>query len=103
MWSPSLGNREGCPYNMPHRVVFYTKAGCHLCEDAARLLAQLQPEFALTIQAIDIQSDPVLFKKYFDQIPVVVIDDRVTLAAPIRAEDVRAALSISDIEYRIAD
>ncbi|MBI3914643.1 MAG: glutaredoxin family protein [Chloroflexi bacterium] len=88
---------------MPHRIVFYTKPGCHLCEDAARLLAQLQPAFALTIQTIDIQSDPELFKKYFDQIPVLVIDDRVTLAAPIRAEDVRAALSISDFGFRISE
>lgn len=75
-----------------HRIVFYTKPGCHLCEDALALLNRLQNEIALTIQTIDITTDDALFKKYFDKIPVLRIDDRVTLAAPIDEKDVRAAL-----------
>lgn len=77
---------------MPHKIILYTKPGCHLCEDALRWLENLQSEFDLTIQAIDITTDRELFKNYFDKIPVVLIDDRITLAAPIRQEDVRAAL-----------
>jgi glutaredoxin len=76
----------------PHRIVFYTKPGCHLCEDTLALLSRLQGEFTLTIQTIDITTDDVLFKKYFDKIPVLWIDERVTLAAPIHESAVRAAL-----------
>jgi glutaredoxin len=76
----------------PHRIVFYTKSGCHLCEDTLALLNRLQGEFTLTIQAIDITTDDVLFKKYFDKIPVLWIDERVTLAAPIDEKNLRAAL-----------
>lgn len=76
---------------MTHRVVFYTKPGCHLCEEASQLLNDLRDEFALAIHAVDITTDEALFKKYFDKIPVLLIDDRVTLAAPIRMPDVRAA------------
>ena len=77
---------------MTHRVIVYTKPGCPLCDDALEILRGLQNNIALEITEINIETDAALFKKYFDQIPVLVIDDRVTLAAPIRAEDVRAAL-----------
>lgn len=75
-----------------HRIVFYTKSGCHLCEDALALLNRLQTEFALTIQTIDITTDDALFQKYFDKIPVLRIDERTTLAAPIDEKSLRAAL-----------
>ncbi len=77
---------------MYHHIVLYTKPGCHLCENALNLLHQLRGEFDLTIKEIDITTDRALFKKYFDQIPVLLIDQRVTLAAPIDEKDVRAAL-----------
>ena len=78
---------------MLHHIVFYTKPGCHLCADTLQLLNDLRGEFDLTIDEIDITTDAALFKKYFDKIPVLLIDDRVTLAAPIHQQDVRAALS----------
>ena len=77
---------------MSRRVIVYSKPGCHLCEDAMRLLRDARAEFDLAIEEIDITTDRALFKNYFEKIPVLVIDDQVTLAAPIRMEDVRAAL-----------
>ena len=75
-----------------HHIVFYTKPGCHLCEDALALLNRLRDEFTMTIQTIDITNDDALFKKYFDKIPVLWIDERTTLAAPIDEKNLRAAL-----------
>ncbi len=77
---------------MPHHIVLYSKPGCHLCEIAHQLLQGLQREFDLTIQETDIRGDPALYEKYWDKIPVIVVDDRATLRAPIRVADVRAAL-----------
>ena len=79
---------------MARRVIVYSKPGCHLCEDALRLLQGLRDEFDLAIEEIDITTDRALLKNYFDKIPVLWIDDqaRERLAAPIRLEDVRAAL-----------
>lgn len=77
---------------MPHRIVVYSKPGCHLCEDAVQLLQGLHREFDLTIDEIDITTDRELFKNYFEKIPVLIVDNRHTLAAPIRLDDVRAAL-----------
>jgi glutaredoxin len=76
-----------------HRIVLYGKPSCHLCELTHQLLVGLQRDFALTIQEIDITRDPSLFERYRDKIPVLVIDDRVTLAAPIRVAEVRRELA----------
>ncbi|MBI5304184.1 MAG: glutaredoxin family protein [Chloroflexi bacterium] len=78
---------------MSHRVVMYTKPGCHLCEDAMAMLRDLQNEFALAIEERDITTNDAWFKQYFEKIPVLMIDDHVTLAAPLRADEVRASLS----------
>jgi hypothetical protein len=56
------------------------------------MLATLREQTWFELKEIDITSDPVLFKKYFDKIPVVVIDNRTELSEPIRFEDVRRAL-----------
>ncbi|MGE5262845.1 MAG: glutaredoxin family protein [Acidobacteriota bacterium] len=77
---------------MPHHIILYSKPGCHLCEIAYQLLQGLQREFDLTVQETDITGDPVLFEKYRDMIPVALVDGHVTLSAPIRLADVRAAL-----------
>ena len=77
---------------MMHRVVLYGKPGCHLCSIAHELLLGLKREFELTIEEIDITRDDELLTRYRETIPVVVIDDRTTLAAPIRTADVRSAL-----------
>jgi glutaredoxin len=78
---------------MKHRVVLYGKPGCHLCEIAHQLLLGLEREFDLAIEEIDITRNDALLTRYRETIPVVVIDGRTTLAAPIRTADLRAALA----------
>ncbi len=77
---------------MPHRILLYSKPGCHLCEITHQLLLGLNREFDLEIEEADITRDPALYEKYWDKIPVVVVDGATTLAAPIRVAEVRAAL-----------
>ena len=77
---------------MKHSVVLYGKPGCHLCDIARQLLLGLEREFDLTIEEVDITRDDALLARYRDKIPVVVIDDRSTLAAPIRTAELRATL-----------
>lgn len=78
---------------MKHHVVLYTKPGCHLCEQALAAVNELRSEFSIVVAEINIELDPGLYKKYFDQIPVLIIDQRTTLAAPIPKNAIRAALS----------
>ena len=78
---------------MSHHITIYGKPGCHLCELAAQLLEGLHREFDFTLEEMDITQDPVLLTEFGDKIPVVVIDKRTTLFAPIRLVHVRAALT----------
>jgi glutaredoxin len=78
-----------------HHVVLYSKPGCHLCEDALALLNDLKGEHRMRIEEINIESETTLLAKYLEKIPVLVIDGRVTLAAPIRKRQVLAALEKS--------
>jgi glutaredoxin len=55
------------------QVVLYTRAGCHLCDDAKALLVR----HGLTPQEIDIDEEPSLVQQYDQCVPVVVIDGRV--------------------------
>jgi glutaredoxin len=55
---------------MAKKVILYTRVGCHLCEDAKRILEQ----FGLTPTEVDIDRDPDLVARYHIVIPVVVID-----------------------------
>lgn len=78
---------------MKHSVVLYGKPGCHLCDIAHQLLLGLVREYDFTLEEVDITRDDGLMARYRDTIPVVIIDNRTTLAAPIRTEDLRTALA----------
>ncbi|HLR18034.1 MAG TPA: glutaredoxin family protein [Alcanivoracaceae bacterium] len=53
-------------------VLLYTTLGCHLCDEAEALLAQVMPR-GWTIEAIDIAEDDALIEQYGEIIPVVKI------------------------------
>ena len=80
---------------MPHRIILYGKPGCHLCELTYELARGLMSEPELEIKKIDITSDRILYEKYHDKIPVLVVNDCVTLYAPIRTAELRHALITS--------
>ena len=53
----------------PH-VVFYTKPGCHLCEDALREIARAACAGQFTFEEVNILDDPELHRRYAAEIPV---------------------------------
>ncbi len=58
---------------MTIELTFYTTEGCHLCEEAKRLLQQLlaqNPE-RYQIEIIDIAGSDALIEQYGTRIPVV--------------------------------
>lgn len=75
------------------RIVVYGKPGCHLCEIAYDLALGLGDAQELTVEKVDITGDPLLYEKYHEKIPVLVVNERVTLFAPIRTAQLREALS----------
>ncbi|MEV6410672.1 glutaredoxin family protein [Kribbella sp. NPDC051718] len=61
---------------MSDRVTLYGKPGCHLCDDARVIVAQVCAELGVTWSEIDITQDEQLFKEYGEQIPVTFVDGR---------------------------
>jgi glutaredoxin len=61
---------------MAQRVTLYGKPGCHLCDDARAIVAQVCAELGVTWSEIDITQDEQLFKEYGEQIPVTFVDGR---------------------------
>ena len=56
------------------RVVVYGKPGCHLCEDAERLVAAICDETGQQWRSVDISDDAALMRTYGEQIPVTFVD-----------------------------
>lgn len=51
------------------KLELFSRARCHLCDDALALLNALEPSVAVTVTKID--SSPVLLRRYGEKIPVV--------------------------------
>jgi glutaredoxin len=55
-------------------VTLYTRAGCCLCDDAKRVLAEARSRADFDYQELDIDGDPELRHLYNDEVPVIAID-----------------------------
>jgi glutaredoxin len=56
------------------RVTLYHAAGCHLCESAKRVLAEVRAELPFELEEVDIGGEPELERRYRERIPVVAVD-----------------------------
>jgi hypothetical protein len=57
-----------------HRVRLFHAAGCHLCERARAVVANVRAEVPFELEEIDIGGDPALEAEYREWLPVVEID-----------------------------
>ena len=58
------------------RITLYTRAGCHLCDDAKVVLDRVREQTGEGYDEVDISTDPELTAEYGDRIPVVLLDGR---------------------------
>ena len=56
------------------RVTLIGKPGCHLCDDARAVVAQVCGETGDTWAELSILDDPALAAEHWDRIPVVLVD-----------------------------
>ena len=82
----------------PTRLTLIGKPDCHLCDDAraviASVLADLGDEASVELEELSIHDDAELNEKYWDEIPVLMIDGRVH--AIWRLDPARLRLAILD-------
>src|SRR5512143_2511151 len=72
-------------------VTLYGRPECKLCDEVREHLNRLQAKFPHRLAEVNIDSDPVLQKKYFDQIPVVQVGPY-ELKAPITPQALEMTL-----------
>ena len=63
-----------------------------MCDDAAELLERLAQRIPMTITEVNILGDIDLYERYKHSIPVVALAGGLTLAAPIRADELERLL-----------
>lgn len=73
-------------------VTLYTRAGCHLCEEAAAELTRLAELLPLEIETIDIDADEATRERYNDTVPEVHVGGVAVSAAPLDWMAVRGAI-----------
>jgi glutaredoxin len=56
------------------QVTLYTRSGCHLCEEAERVLREEQAATPFQLELVDIDRDPELARRYGVRVPVVAVD-----------------------------
>jgi hypothetical protein len=70
-------------------VRLYGKPGCHLCEQAEEMIEDLSSEYPLSLQSLDITTDPALFERYRYEIPVITLADGRSLGGRIDRAELR--------------
>lgn len=58
----------------PARITLFGKPGCHLCDDARVVIERVAADLGVGFAEIDITGDPALQQKWWDQIPVTLVD-----------------------------
>jgi len=76
------------------QVSFYTKAGCHLCDEARDMLDDIAAQVAYELTEIDIRSNPELFEEYRYRIPVVIVNNGKVLEGRIEYRDLAQAFQL---------
>jgi len=75
-------------------VTFYTKAGCHLCEDARDMLEDIAALTTYMLTEIDIRSEAAIFEKYRYRIPVIIINNDTIIEGRIEFRDLAKAFHL---------
>jgi len=73
--------------------VFYTRAGCHLCEEAQAVVARVCAELGEQFTEVDVDADPALRERYGEEVPVTLVDGRQHDFWRVDEQRLRAALT----------
>jgi glutaredoxin len=58
------------------RVTLYSKAGCHLCDEARAVVSAVCSDLGVEWVEVDITADEEMFRRWWEQIPVTLVDGK---------------------------
>ena len=76
------------------RVTLIGKPGCHLCDDAREVVARVTAELGESYEERSILDDPALHDRYWEQIPVTLVDGAPHDFWRVSEDRLRAALRV---------
>lgn len=85
---------------MTLELTLYTRAGCHLCEEAKQQLAPLVREFGLIYSEVDVDSDPALTARFGEEVPVVFLNERKVAKFRVDVKPLRRRLESETAHHR---
>ena len=77
---------------MSRTVTLYTRVGCHLCEEAERVLRAERAAVPFRLDMVDVDRDPELARRYGLRVPVVAVDGVDLFEYEVPADLLRARL-----------
>lgn len=78
--------------NSGPRVVIYSRPGCHLCEEAKKVIGASGYRGEYTLEEINIESDADLLRRYRYDIPVITINGEEAFRHLVTANEFRQKL-----------
>ncbi|KUL28697.1 glutaredoxin family protein [Chlorobium limicola] len=79
--------------NRLHTVTLYGKKDCCLCDQAMTVLYRVQASVPFVLEKVDIASQPDLFEKFGEQIPVILVDGVAAFRYRVREDRLAALLA----------
>jgi glutaredoxin len=76
-----------------NEITLYTRVGCHLCEEAERVLREEQAVAGFGLELVDIDRDPELVRRYGVRVPVVAVDGQDLFEYEVPVDLLRARLA----------
>lgn len=73
-------------------LTLYSRPGCHLCEEAKKLIAPLVSRFKAPLREVNIDGDPVLRERYNEEVPVLFLGSRKVAKYSVNLEQLRRQL-----------
>ena len=78
---------------MPARITVIGKPSCHLCDLAKEVVDRVDADLNVGVEVLSIDDDDVLREKYWEQIPVILVDGRQHTFWRVDEARLRAALA----------
>jgi Glutaredoxin-like domain (DUF836) len=81
------------PTDPDARILYLTREGCHLCDDALPVVRAEADRVGSTVEVRDIDADERLRADWDHDVPVIIVDGAVHAKYQVDAAQLRAALS----------
>jgi glutaredoxin len=74
-------------------LTIYTRPGCHLCDEMKAVVQRVAQHVPLTLQEIDLSTDPDLEAQYGLEIPVLLVNGKKAAKYRVSEEDLMRKLA----------